>query len=178
MQKTKMGISAGLLASIIYFSGLISKLALIILVGYVLLFETGDWIKRAAVKAAVITIVFTLANGVLDVLGYAFDVINSILGIFDSVTFRLYLPLNLEPILTYALRFMEYGVFILLGVKALSQKTVDVSIADGIVGKHYAPSLQGSGEQGAGSAGFCSNCGQAVSLDKQFCGNCGTAVKR
>ena len=52
MEKTKLGISVGLFGAIIFavalFGGYIPS---ILLVGYVLLMETNEWLRKSAVKA-------------------------------------------------------------------------------------------------------------------------------
>lgn len=72
VQKSRLGIGLGLLCSGLYFVGLLNMLALIILAGYVLLFETNEWLKKNAVTALKIVIGFSL-------IPYAFDLINDII---------------------------------------------------------------------------------------------------
>ena len=51
MQKTRLGISVGLLGAAIYFMGLFSGYLLaVLLAGYVLLFEENSWLRKNAVK--------------------------------------------------------------------------------------------------------------------------------
>ena len=50
MQKSKLGISVGLLGALIYFAGLINPLAMIVLVGYVLLKEENPWLRKAQLR--------------------------------------------------------------------------------------------------------------------------------
>ena len=57
MQRTKIGISAGLLGAGIYFTGLFSGYLIpIILTFYVLWFEENGWLRRTAVKAVSVII--------------------------------------------------------------------------------------------------------------------------
>ena len=52
MQKTKIGMTVGLLGAAIYFIGLFSGyLTVVLLIGYVLLFEENEWLRKSAVKA-------------------------------------------------------------------------------------------------------------------------------
>lgn len=60
MEKSKLGISVGLLAAGMYFLGMVSVLAVVVVAGYVLLREDDAWLKRSAVKAAVLAIAFAL----------------------------------------------------------------------------------------------------------------------
>ena len=64
MQKTRLGISVGLLGAATYFAGLFSGLlAALLLAGYVLMFEENEWLRRSVVKAITLTILFQFANG-------------------------------------------------------------------------------------------------------------------
>lgn len=61
MQKTRLGISVGLLGAAIYFMGLFSGYLLaVLLAGYVLLFEENSWLRKNAVKAMSVMAVFSL----------------------------------------------------------------------------------------------------------------------
>ena len=60
MQKTKLGISVGLLGAAVYFCGVLSLLALIIVAGYILLVEENIWLRKSAVKAVVIYVSFAI----------------------------------------------------------------------------------------------------------------------
>lgn len=53
MQKTKLGISVGLLGAIIYFTSLFgsSYLIAILLCGYILLVEDNPWLRKTSVKS-------------------------------------------------------------------------------------------------------------------------------
>ena len=50
MQKTRLGISVGMLGAAIYLTGLFSGYVVAVLMaGYVLLFEENSWLRRSAV---------------------------------------------------------------------------------------------------------------------------------
>ena len=67
MQKTRLGISVGLLGAAIYFMGLFSGYLLaVLLAGYVLLFEENSWLRKNAVKAMSVMAVFSLLITVLN----------------------------------------------------------------------------------------------------------------
>lgn len=74
MQKTRLGISVGLLGAAIYFMGLFSGYLLaVLLAGYVLLFEENSWLRKNAVKAMSVMAVFSLLITVLNLVPNAFD---------------------------------------------------------------------------------------------------------
>ena len=54
MQKTRLGISVGMLGAAVYLTGLFSGyLVAILMAGYVLLCEENGWLKRSVIKAVV-----------------------------------------------------------------------------------------------------------------------------
>ena len=88
MQKTKLGISVGLLAAIVYFLGLFSGyVATIVLVGYILIVEDNAWLKKTSVKAVVLMLGFSLVYSVLGLIPGLISFINSLVNIFGG---RLY----------------------------------------------------------------------------------------
>jgi uncharacterized membrane protein YbhN (UPF0104 family) len=93
MQKTKLGISVGLLGAALYFLGLLSFLGLLILSGYVLLFETNEWLRRSAVKAVAVVIGFALISMIFT---FGNDIFSSINGLLSwlKVSTTLAWPIN------------------------------------------------------------------------------------
>jgi len=172
MRETKLGISTGLLAALLFLSGLVNSLTLTLLAGYVLLIEKDEWLRRAAIKAVVLFVVFRLTNGVLDVLDYAFGFVNNILSNFRDVSFRLSFPANLESILASALNFLEKGLFLLLGVQALAKRTVSLGFIERMTERHSAKSARG--EQGER---LCPACGAQLQKASKFCTNCGQRLE-
>lgn len=59
MQKTKLGLSVGLVGAALYFLGLFSFIPAFLLAAYVLLMEENQWLKRAAVKMVAVLIGFS-----------------------------------------------------------------------------------------------------------------------
>ena len=83
--KTKLGVSVGVLAAATFFLGLFGGYtALALLVGYILLFEQDSWLKKTAVKAIAIMLIFSAANYILDLIPSLLNMINNLLGIFGS----------------------------------------------------------------------------------------------
>lgn len=85
MQKTRLGISVGLLGAAIYFMGLFSGYLLaVLLAGYVLLFEENSWLRKNAVKAMSVMAVFSLLITVLNLVPNAIGFINDVVSIFGG----------------------------------------------------------------------------------------------
>lgn len=55
MQKTKLGVTVGLLGAAVYFSALFaSYIPVIMIAGYILLAEENEWLRKAVIKAVVL----------------------------------------------------------------------------------------------------------------------------
>lgn len=134
MQKTRLGITAGLLGAAIYFMGAISIIPAFLLAGYVLLFEDNDWLKNAAVKMAIVVIGFSILRIGVGLIDDVLGIINSILNWI--VTVNLSVPLNLISIIQRILSLLENVVLIILGLKALSMGTIKSKFFDKIINKH------------------------------------------
>lgn len=135
MQKTKLGITVGLMGAALYFIGLINFFGLIILSGYVLLFETNEWLKRSAVKAVAIVVGFSLVSIVIGFGNDVFDVLNGVLSWF-KVPSVLAWPFNLDSIIVNAINALEKLILITLGFKAFSQSSISVGPIDKVINKN------------------------------------------
>lgn len=137
MEKTKLGISVGLLAAAVYFMGLINVIPMVLLAGYVLLAESNEWLRRSAVKAVVIYVGLGLIPEVFDVIDYLFGVVNVILG-WLPLPFSWYLkfPANIDSLILYAVSLIRSVLLLVLGLTALSQGSVKVNAADKLVDKN------------------------------------------
>lgn len=135
MQKTKLGISVGLLGATLYFLGLINILGLIILAGYVLFMESNEWLRRSAVKAVAIVIGFSLISIAVDFGNDILGVINNLLSIV-SIDFRLSWPLHLDSIINYVISGLSRIILVVLGFRAFNQGSMSVGPIDKVVNKH------------------------------------------
>lgn len=136
MQKTKLGVSVGLLGAAVYFSGLFGEyIPAILIAGYVLLFEENEWLKKACVKAVAvmmsISVVIALLGLIPDCLGW----ISSLLSIFE-VYFSASIVNSIINVITDALSIIRTVLLLVLGVKALNQATINVPVVDNLVNKY------------------------------------------
>jgi uncharacterized membrane protein len=140
MQKTKLGISVGLLGALIYFTGLINSLALIVMVGYVLLKEENPWLRKSAVKAVLIVFSFTILSVVISSGNEVFTILNTVIGWFrdssDYSQFRFKYPFGLDTIVRCVLYIIESLILIVLGIKAFKQGSIKIGLFDDTVNKH------------------------------------------
>ncbi len=130
MQKTKLGLSVGLVGAALYFLGLFSFIPAFLLAAYVLLMEENQWLKKAAVKMVAVLIGFFLLGLAIDFVDEIFAVINVFAGWFDG---SVSVPLRLTYLLDYILWIVKTVVMVMLGFKALKLGSVSVGPIDKIV---------------------------------------------
>lgn len=136
MQKTKLGISVGLLGAAIYFSGLFNGLLLIVILsGYVLLAEDNEWLRRTSVKAVVLMIVFSLAFSIVGLIPDAIGLISSLVGIFGG-SFSIPFITSIVEFINNGLELIKIILFIVLGIKSLNQGTIVIPFIDNIISKY------------------------------------------
>lgn len=136
MQKTRLGISVGLLGAAIYFMGLFSGyLVAAVLAGYVLLFEENSWLRKSAVKAVSVMAVFSLLITVLNLVPNAISFVDNVVSIFGG-SFNVEFLSNLISAAVAALDIIEKLLMIGLGVKALNQGTIAVPVVDKLINKY------------------------------------------
>lgn len=136
MQKTKLGISVGLLGAAIYFAGFFGGiLAAVIMAGYVLLFEENGWLKRTAVKAVALLLFFSALTALINLIPDAVKLIDSIFAIFGS-SFRIVVLTNIITAVVNLINFVKTILFIGLGFKALNQGTIIISVIDSLIDKY------------------------------------------
>ncbi|HOQ16641.1 MAG TPA: hypothetical protein PLL17_03160 [Defluviitaleaceae bacterium] len=124
MDKTKLGISVTLLAAAIYFLGAISILPAFILAGYVLLFEGDSWLKKAAVRMAMVVITFGILSVFTGMLQDVFSVLNLTVGAILKKPVEV--PLNLDKVLLTVINFTKNALLLVMGFKAFFFGTVQV----------------------------------------------------
>lgn len=136
MQKTRLGISVGMLGAAIYLTGLFSGyLVAVLLTGYVLLFEENGWLKRSAVKAVSLMVFFSFVTVLINLIPNAMSCISYIASMFGG-NFHASFISNLVSAVTSIIDIIEKILFIGLGVKALNQGTIAVPVVDKLVSKY------------------------------------------
>lgn len=135
MEKTKLGITVGLMGAAIYFMGLISIVPMILLAGYVLLLENNEWLKKAAVKAVAIYVVFAIIPILLGLVGNVFGILNIVVGWLPG-TFRFEVIGSIDYLLMSAVDLVRTLVFLVCGFTAMSQGSIKVGLIDKIVNKN------------------------------------------
>lgn len=136
MQKTRLGVGVGLVAAAMYFIGLFGGyLAAIVLAGYVLLFEEDEWLKKTVVKVVALMVLFSILTGIINLIPDVMDCLSNfikgfygflVIGILSRTT-------TLAVIILDVIRTL---LFIVLGFKALRQKTITIPLVDKLVDKY------------------------------------------
>lgn len=85
MQKTRLGISVGMLGAAVYLTGLFSGyLVAILIAGYVLLLEENGWLKRSVVKAVSLMVFFSFITVLINLIPDAMNCISYIASMFGG----------------------------------------------------------------------------------------------
>ena len=134
MEKTRLGISVGLLAAIMYFMGILNLLGLLLIAGYILFCEKDLWLRKSAVKAVLIYAVFAVITLILGVIDNCFGILNTMIGWLFS--FRIDFPLDLDTIVGYAASILRTVLYLVLAAMALKQNTIRIAPLDNFIDKH------------------------------------------
>ena len=136
MEKTKLGVSAGLVAAAAYFTALLGGyLVPVLIAGYVLIAEQDAWLKKNAVKAVLLSIGFTLAAAVINLIPDAMGFVDSVFRVFGG-SFHLNFIYNVIQVLLNILGLLEKVLFLLLGIQAMSGKTINLPGLDKLLDKY------------------------------------------
>lgn len=136
MQKTRLGISVGLLGAAIYLVGLFGGyVAMVVLAGYTLLFESNGWLRRSAVKAVVLMVAFSALNAVLGLIPDCFSAIGEVV-VLGGGEFQLVLLNHLFSALIQLVDVVKKVLFLVLGAKALRQSTVVIPAVDEFISSY------------------------------------------
>ena len=136
MQKTKLGISVGLLGAALYFLGIFSGyLVPVLLAGYILLCEENEWLRKAAVKAISVMVAFSLMSTVVSLIPNFMNFIGYLVSMFGG-SFYIAILSNLVSAVVTALNILETLLLLGLGIKALNQGTIAVPVVDKLINKY------------------------------------------
>ena len=132
-QKSKLGISVALLASGMFFLGIVNYLALIAVAIYIFIREDNVWLKKTAVFAVVLVVFFAAVNFVLSTLSGLVSMFN--LNI-DFVVNPVVVLTRLFSILTRIVNIAEYVFLVVFGFMALGGKSIKIGFINKLCDKH------------------------------------------
>ncbi len=134
--KTKLGISVTMMAVVAYLSGLFyGATPLILIVGYVLINETDEWLRKSVVKALVVTLAFSLMDRVVGLIPNGITVLNNLFGIFNGY-FRMVLLSKMVNFVDALLTLTEKLLMLWLAALALGHKTIKLPVIDKLLEIH------------------------------------------
>ena len=135
MQKTRLGISAGLMGAALYFLGFLGIIPVVLVAGYVLLFEENEWLKRTAVKAVAVLAFFAVLIAFVNLAANSRTFLIDLSNIFgDGVSLIMFN--RIISICRTVISFAQTVFLLLLGFKALKQGTVKLGPVDNTINKH------------------------------------------
>ena len=136
MQRTKLGLSVGLLGAAICFSGLFGGYLLTgVLVGYVLLFEENIWLRKTAIKTLALMMGFSLASSVIGLFPSLIHIVDNIFMMFGGY-FTPAFAINFFAAVETCLDMVKTILLLMMGVKAITQGTVAIPMIDNLINKH------------------------------------------
>lgn len=136
MEKTKLGVSAGLVAAVAYLTALFGGYLIPVLIaGYVLICEQDAWLRKNAVKAVVLSICVSLLAALINLLPDAMDFVSSVINVF-GFNFRLAFIDNVAAVFMNILRLLEKVLFVVMGLMALKRKEIPVPGLDKLLEKN------------------------------------------
>lgn len=137
MQKTKLGISVELMGVLVFIAALVAGYTpTLLLVGYILIAEENAWLKKAAAKAIILMVGFSLLSVAINFIPNVLNIIESFLAIFN-VYFSLSAISRIFNFFYSIVNVFEIVLFALLGIKALSQGSVAIPFVDKFLDKHF-----------------------------------------
>lgn len=137
MQKTKLGISVGLLGAIIYFASAFGGgfLVALLLCGYVLLVEDNPWLRKTSVKAVLLLIMFSLVSVILGLIPDIWETITNLLMAFNKYPSSTFIS-GINSTISSAITIVKSVLFVILGLKALNQGSIKLPAIDKLIDKY------------------------------------------
>ena len=124
MQKTKLGISVNLLATLVCLSPLVGGYVVMFgLALYILLAEKNKWLKKTVVKVLAVVFLFGAANAVLNLVPGLISVIDSIFNVFNK-TFEIRVITRLIYAVENILSLLRNVLLIAMSLMALVQMKI------------------------------------------------------
>lgn len=136
MQKTKLGISVGLLGAAVFLACFFGGCTVaVIMVGYILLFEENAWLKRSAVKGVALMFGFLVLSALISLIPNVMTLIDSFVNIFGGHFYINFIS-SIVNVVNTAITIIQKLLFIVLGIKALNQGTVKIPVIDSLLNKY------------------------------------------
>lgn len=136
MQNTRLGIKVGLLGAALFSLGLFGGYtSLILMAGYILLFEENPWLRRSAVKAAILLVIFSFISTIINLVPDGIDVVVNFISMFNNNFYASSIK-NFFSAIVGIVNIVEKVLFLGLGIKALNQGTIVIPWIDNLISKY------------------------------------------
>lgn len=134
--KTKLGVSVAMVAAAAYLIGFFSgNVALLLIVGYVLLCESDEWLKKSVVKALAVGLFFTLVSAVIGFIPNAISIVDDLFNIFGG-SFSIGFVSRIINFINTVLSVFEKLLMLGLAIMAFDNKTIKLPLVDDLIEKH------------------------------------------
>ncbi|MCL2634789.1 MAG: hypothetical protein FWD34_09790 [Oscillospiraceae bacterium] len=137
MEKSKLGISISLVGAALFFFANLSVLPLVVLAGYILLFESNIWLKKSAVKAVAIVIIFMIIRGISYIINSGPDTLNDIINLVNANAINMSWFYRLNSMFHTGLGVAERIILLGYGFVALITKGTKSGPIDKMLDKHF-----------------------------------------
>ncbi len=136
MQKAKLGVSIGALGAAVCFLGLFgSYIAVVVAVGYVLLFEENEWLKKNSVKVLAVMLTMSFLGAVIGLIPDVIGLISSLLNIFGG-SFSIPVISSIIYFLGNAIDLLNTLILLGMGLKSFNQGTITIPVIDAMIDKY------------------------------------------
>ncbi len=136
MEKTKLGISVGLFGALVFAAALFGGyMSSIIILGYVLLFEANEWLKKSAVKAVATLVAFSFVTAVIGLVPDAINWVANVINTFGG-NVRFEFINDVFSDIKGVISILKDVVFLGLIYKALNQGTIKLPVVDDLINKY------------------------------------------
>lgn len=131
--KTKLGISVGVMAAAAYFIAFFGGYtALLLLAGYILLFEQDSFLRKSIVKAFALAICFSIIKSLVGFIPNLTGLVNDVFSIFGGY-FHIAFISSAVNCIDDVISIVEKLLFLLLGLMAFRQNTINMGPIDKLV---------------------------------------------
>jgi uncharacterized membrane protein len=135
VNKTKLGITTGILSVILFLSGLSSFLIMVLVAGYILIFEGDEKLRKNAVKAVFFILGIVVISSFISILNDVLGAINALGRVFSANAGSLRIPLGLDTLLREILAIVEKVGILLFAYKSRKGDEVNIPVIDDVVKK-------------------------------------------
>ena len=135
--KTRLGISVGMAAAATYFAALFGGYTVLTLfVGYILLVETNPWLRKTAVKAFVVCLLFSLIGVVVGFFPTVLNMVWDMLNVFEVNTNWMYKISTIMNLFQNIISALRTVLLLVLGFMSFNQSTIPLGPIDSMIHKH------------------------------------------